>query len=250
MVPDLLTSESCGTHGSAEPAAVTKAKARGKVKGKGKAKGKGKSKGKARGKMRSKGKAKTKAATDDLPAAESSTDGGVTKPKAKAKPKTVSKQTSDLWQQLESRDTSEVFEEARVRVAACTKEVEASEHEQQLVEKELEEATLAYQDASAKVEDVAGKETAALDNLKAARAAESAAATALQLSKETHTETSQAFKLLEMEAERRQKLVELNEANRVTQEAVEFATRAVEESKLKEEEVLQAWKETGKESRE
>jgi len=148
------------------------------------------------------------------------------------------------------RDTGEVFEEARARVVACMKEIEATEHEQQLVETEVEEATLAYQDAFAKVEEVAGKEPAALDNLKAARAAESVAAMALQLSKATHTETSQAFKLLEMEAERRQKLVELNEANRVTQEAVEFATRAVEESKLKEEEVLQAWKETGKESRE
>merc|ERR1712129_71958 len=175
-------------------------------------------------------------------------DGGVTKPKAKAKSKTVGKQMSELWQQLESRDIADVLEEARGRVAACMKEVEASEHEQQLLEKEWEEGNAAYQDASFKVEEIAGREAAALDNLKAAGAAESAAALALQRTKEFHTETSQAFKLLEMEAERKQKLLELDEAKRVAHEAVESARKAVEESKLKEKEVLQAWKETGKQS--
>jgi len=82
--------------------------------------------------------------------------------------------------------------------------------------------------------------------LKAARPAESAAALALQQSKETHLETSQALRLLEMEAERKQRLIELDEAKRVAQEAVESARKAVEESKLKEKEVLQTWKGAGK----
>merc|ERR1712008_179160 len=168
---------------------------------------------------------------------------------AKAKSKTVGKQMSELWQQLESRDIADVLEEAGGRVAACMKEVEACEHEQQLLENEWEEGNAAYQDASFKVEEIAGREAAAaLDILKAAGAAESAAALALQRTKEFHTDTSQAFKLLEMEAERKQKLLELDGAKRVAHEAVESARKAVEESKLKEKEVLQAWKETGKQS--
>merc|ERR1719410_269509 len=178
--------------------------------------------------MRSTGKATARAEIGDLPAAESSMDGGVTKPKAKAKSKTVGKLMSEVCQQLESRDVAEVLEEARGRVAACMKEVEASEHEHQLLEKEWEEGNAAYQDASFKVEEVAGREAAALDNLKAAHAAESEAALALQRTKETHTETSQTLKLLEIEAERKQRLLELDEAKRVAQEAVESARKAIE----------------------
>jgi len=156
---------------------------------------------------------------------------------------------SETLQQPEGRDAMEVLEEVRARVAACRKEVEASEHEQQLLKKEWGEGNAANQDASAKVEEASAREAAALDNLKSAHAAESVAALALQLRKESHTETSQTFKLLEMEAERKQRLVELDEAKRVAQEAVESSRKSVEESKLKEKEVLQAWKETGKESR-
>jgi len=217
LVQEAQAENECGAEEDAEAKGGKHLRAACKSKGSVKAKGKGKAKGKAKGR-----KAKAKA-----------------KSKSKSKRERVTplcRSAAALLEEAgegEGRALETILVDARRRLAICDGAIEDAERAAARHERDGIEARRRLDEAARNAEQAARAEARALAHLKEVRQARAAAASTLVKVRAERVEPAAAVRTLELEATRRQRVFELNQAR-------EKASKIREETRRQEIDARQA----------